>query len=144
MSESPTKKARIFNVDAVTLSPEEVIKVEQRMKELLEERAREKIREERDYYKEKYERLIAEQEYDNKRDNITYSDKTTSEYVSNGGEAWDIVPQEYWFNYNTCKNPNCQEEGMDWYGQKFYCNDDCEKEAGPVCEEILKTCDYKP
>ena len=95
-----------------------------------------------DIVSKKYWRLLAKHTYTDKRDNWSESDKTTSQYVSDGGEAWDIVPEKYWFVYDTCKNPLCQEDEMDWFTGKFYCDEECKKNAAEECEKIKKECGF--
>ena len=96
-----------------------------------------KLKRERDDYKEKYERLLFEKEYTDQREvDSGLCNIRTSQYISDGGEAWDIVSEKYWFKYNTCKNPICQDDGMDWFTGKFYCDEDCEQEAKVECQKI--------
>lgn len=94
----------------------------------------------KEQYKEKYERFIAEKIYNQKRDLSSgiYA-KTVSQYVSEGGSAWSIAPEKFWFRYNTCKNPICQDDGMDWFANKFYCNIDCEQTAEIECAKLRKS-----
>ena len=83
--------------------------------------------------KEEYNRLIFKINYERERE-----DYGVKKYIEDGGEPWDIAPEKFWFEYNTCKNPECQENGIDWYENNFYCNDECEKEAKINIEQIYK------
>lgn len=38
------------------------------------------------------------------------------------------IDEEYWFDYNTCKTPHCGGY-VDWSNNKFYCDNECKKEA---------------
>ena len=55
-------------------------------------------------------------------------------------EPWlyEDMPEEYWYPYNSCKNPLCKEE-VDWYSKQYYCCDECVnieqmcKDSGNMC-----------
>ena len=84
--------------------------------------------------KEQYERLLLKSKYEEEREEYE-----VKRYVEDGGEPWDIAPEKYWFDYNKCKNLQCQLDGVDWYKNKFYCDDECEKEAKINIKQIYKT-----
>ena len=96
-----------------------------------------------DELREKYNRLVERTEYNEEQINQIHQHmQPYDDFQTYEPWQYENMPEEYWYPYNSCKNPLCKEK-VDWYTKQYHCCDECVnieqmcKASGNMCSGPL-------